>query len=792
MKMLYCKMCMVSILMAGMIVSAQDWNRWRGPNQNGITNSKGTFQYKDGFGLEVEWKTKLGVAYSSVSVVGNQAVTMISDGKTDFVVSFDVITKKETWKYIIGPAYKSIGPDHDGPNSTPFIENGVVYGLGANGNLFAIQLKDGKEIWKKNLTKDFSSTAPEYGFTTSPIIADGVLIVQTGQNGKIVSGLNPKTGEELWGGGDGVVKFQSPIYVELSGHKQVVGASDKKVFSFDAKTGKIFWEYPLKGDHQSNTPLLVGKDRIFIRTSNRESSLLKIKSENGKFTVENVWTVSQGSGSLSEPIYYDGAIYSYTRRFLACLDVETGELKWKSRPPGEGWLMMVDDQLVVLTRTGVLHIIKATTDAYKPLTSLKILDQIVWTPPTFANGRLFARSLEEIVTVKMEKGIKTVAVEQVQDEPVMKLPKTKFGQFVATLEKSTNKKEQIASFMKGKKSPIFEGQEYAHIIYNGPAEDLVLLGDMLEWGVEAQMNRVEGTNFFYASFKLAPDARLNYFLVRDFDNRITDPLNPVKVQSIVGECSQLAMPKWSFPEHLNDSAGQAKGTIEQIEIKGSIFKETRKADVYLPFNYKNSSDRYPVVYINYGIRAVQMGKVNQSLDNLIGKSVKPVIAVFIQAPNSGREFARNDRDKYAEMIKKELIPYIDSHYRTLSKPDNRAFMGGDEGGYAAIYAAFKYPNTFGKVAGQSTHLMPTAGGNELFELVKSAPKTSLKIYLDWGAYDYRNKAQNFNWIEYNKDFAKLLKDQGYSVHMSEVNEGWGWASWRNRTDKILAFFFPNQ
>ena len=778
------------LFLVGIAVSAQDWNRWRGPSQNGAIDSGGTFKHQEGYGLKLEWKSKFGVSYSSISVAGDQAVTMASDGTTDFVVCLDVKTKKELWKYAIGPAYKNIGPDHDGPNSTPFIENGVVYGLGANGFLFSLKLSDGQEIWKKHLVKDFGSKAPEYGFTTSPIIAEGVLIVQTGKEGKIVSGLDPQSGEELWAMGEGTMHFQSPVYGEIAGTRQVILCGDRILMGINPKTGEQYWQYALKGEHQSNTPLLIGNDRVFIRNSNRDSAMVQVENKDGKFGAREIWTVAQGSGSLADPVYYKGYIYSYSTRFLSCLDEKTGALKWKSRPPGDGFLTLVDDQLVILTRQGVLHIIKASPDAYTPLTSLKVLDEVVWTPPSFANGKVFVRSIGEIATVVLERGIQTAAAEVRPPVTIPKLTETEFGKFVQKLEASADKKAMIEAFMKGKKSPIIEEKEYAHIIFNGPAKDLVLFGDMLETGNEAPLNHVEGTEFWYASFKLPSDARLSYWFNKDFDNRITDPLNAVKVPSLFGECSQLAMPDWVEPDHLKDPAANNKGKMENLEIAGTIFTDPRKVDVYLPAGYETSSEKYPVVYVNYGINAILMGKMVNTLDNLIGKKISPMVVVFIQAPNSGREYARVDKDKHAEMIKEELIPYIDSHFRTQANAAGRAYMGGDEGGYAAFYAALKYPGTFSKVAGQSTHLMPTAGGNELTDLVKNTPKSALEFYLEWGTYDYRNEAGGFNWITYNQEFAKLLKEKGYSVHENSVNEGWGWANWRNRTDRILEFFFP--
>jgi enterochelin esterase-like enzyme len=214
--------------------------------------------------------------------------------------------------------------------------------------------------------------------------------------------------------------------------------------------------------------------------------------------------------------------------------------------------------------------------------------------------------------------------------------------------------------------------------------------------------------------------------------------------------------------------------------------------VYLPVGYDASDQRYPTLYVNYGRLSIDAARIPNTLDNLIGKTVRPVIAVFIYTPNGFAEYARAQRDQYAEMVAKELVPFIDKTYRTIAKAEARAFMGGDEGGYAAINTAFQHPGVIGMLAGQSTHLLTGAGGDELRDLIRNSEKIPVRFYLDWGAYDYRNTQGGYSWITDNKNLVTMLEEKGYSWTGGEVSEGWGFASWRNRTDKILEEFFPLQ
>ena len=141
------------------------------------------------------------------------------------------------------------------------------------------------------------------------------------------------------------------------------------------------------------------------------------------------------------------------------------------------------------------------------------------------------------------------------------------------------------------------------------------------------------------------------------------------------------------------------------------------------------------------------------------------------------------------MIAEELVPFIDGRYRTKAEKNARLVMGGDEGGYSALYTVFKNPGVFGNVAGQSSHLM-SAEGDELRSLIEGSPFQEVNIYLDWGKYDYRSASADYNWADNNRAFVELFRKKGYTVTAVEVNEGMGWTSWRTRTDKVLETFFP--
>ena len=194
------------------------------------------------FALEVVWKKSLGSGYSGIAMAEGLAITMFSNGEFDNLVALDAFTGEEIWRYEIATTYRGHSGSDDGPRSTPIVDGGVVYGLGPKGNLFAVSLADGREIWSKKIEEELGARAPFLGFATTPIVEGEVLVVQTGgREGRSISGLSKKTGELLWSVGDDNVGYQSPAVLMLAGQRQVVSVSNKGMMGILPRTGEVLW-----------------------------------------------------------------------------------------------------------------------------------------------------------------------------------------------------------------------------------------------------------------------------------------------------------------------------------------------------------------------------------------------------------------------------------------------------------------------------------------------------------------------------------------------------------------------
>jgi len=166
------------------------------------------------FGLSMAWTRELGSGYSAISIAGDRAVTQFAAGEQDVIAAFDTASGEELWRYALGESYQGHTGSDDGPLSTPAIEGDAVYALGPRGRLVALALADGSERWAHDLDES-NSTAPFYGYTSSPLVTGGLVIVATGGEGHAVTAFDAVSGETRWTAGDDSVSYQTPSLVRL-------------------------------------------------------------------------------------------------------------------------------------------------------------------------------------------------------------------------------------------------------------------------------------------------------------------------------------------------------------------------------------------------------------------------------------------------------------------------------------------------------------------------------------------------------------------------------------------------
>lgn len=179
------------------------------------------------------------------------------------------------------------------------------------------------------------------------------------------------------------------------------------------------------------------------------------------------------------------------------------------------------------------------------------------------------------------------------------------------------------------------------------------------------------------------------------------------------------------------------GQILSDSIPSTHMNGELKFQIYLPPCYdQNTVQRYPVLYLVHGQsfnedQWVRLG-APEAADEQIAAGMPPFIMVM---PFDKYHYRQPEADPFDEAVIEELIPFIDSTYRTLPERTSRAVGGLSRGGGWALHFALNYPDLFGAFGGHSLAILDE-DGRRISRLLDSIPVEDMpRIYMDIGKSD---------------------------------------------------------
>lgn len=328
-------------------------------------------------------------------------------------------------------------------------------------------------------------------------------------------------------------------------------------------------------------------------------------------------------------------------------------------------------------------------------------------------------------------------------------------------------------------------------LYRGNANSVKWHGDFNSWSGDSDFpnvgTQINGTDIWMLKAHFPSNARIDYKI--EIDNEwMLDPINPNYQWSGFGPNSELRMPAYKAEPLINRIPEAEQGTYsDNKRIKSSALNYTLQYRVYTPPNYSNLKD-LPVLYVLDGHEYAndQLGATITVLDNLIHlNKIKPIIAVFIDPrdPNNldinrrTQEFATSQ--DYNNFFVNELIPQINSTYKTSKRKQDIGLLGTSLGGLNTTYLGFKNPSLIGNLAIQAPAFWYKE--KQIFDLVRQTNSASFNVFMSVGTIgdniiDARQMNQEFKRLKLNTNYI-------------EVNEGHSWGAWSAQIDDILLQFY---
>jgi outer membrane protein assembly factor BamB len=791
---------------------AQDWPEFRGADGTGLVTADGILTRNRRIGLKTRWKKKLGSGYSSVVVSGEKVVTMYSDETNDLIGCFAAKDGETLWSVPIGSRFKGENGSFDGPISTPLIRDGRVFGLSPMGKMYCLSLEDGSEIWSRDFLEENVAVKPLYGFATSPILVEDTLVLQLGAMEKSLTGLNPETGETKWACSSDRINSQSPALIEIEGKQIVLAAGGKNLTGVSPVDGSVLFEHPHEGRNGSAMiPVVFDKNKVLMTLDDGFSTAVSIRAIGDGYQVSEEWKERSIKNTYNVPVEFEGCFYAYSTRILTCVDSATGTPKWKSREPADGFLIVVDGHVILNTKRGSLHVLRATPDSCEEIVGLKVFDDLVWSVPAYSKDAIFTRSLGELACVDLVGSTDSVA-----NETQTKIG-AEFSAMLAEAKASDAPQAIVDRYFESKAEfPLVEN-DLAHFVYQGEANDVAVAGDMFGARQERKMQQITGTNTWFYVAQLPTDVRLNYIYLVNFKPQ-TDPRNDRKSTSTIYagemefairlekeaplEMSWFGMPDWNEPSFL-EPVEQLRGEIvtKTIPIPTKTEGENPQATeptprdatneglevkVYLPPGYQAGDDKYPVVYVFDGSAAMKHGRLHELADQMF--SGKSEASEKSQAPKAILVFVdRMPVPGFADLIATSIVPFVDENFRTIPERTSRACMANGLSSSVAFQMVTKHESVFG-IASAQTPLVFDAGQQQAVAGMKALKKPT-QVFLEWGTFDMFNPDENWDSRKIGKKlFDEFSKSENVTMHGGEVADSTDWASWRNRFDLILKMF----
>ncbi len=259
---------------------------------------------------------------------------------------------------------------------------------------------------------------------------------------------------------------------------------------------------------------------------------------------------------------------------------------------------------------------------------------------------------------------------------------------------------------------------------------------------------------------------------------------------------------------LDDGAFFAKANVPHGKVEQASYKnyagEDKRMHVYLPPDYeRNAGARYPVLYLNHGggdddskwssEDARNGGNAGNILDNLIaaGKA-KGMIVVM---PNTrgcatAEPSPPGSDDKCSQEFVKDIIPYIDGHYRTKASREYRALAGLSMGGFVVMHTGFPHLDTFSELYIYSSGHIADSALKKFDEYYGPSMKEAafndrfrVPLYMAAGETDIALRNGQ-------KDLA-LFNQYGVRNFWVLSTGGHEWANWRRYLYQTAQIMFPD-
>lgn len=376
-----------------------------GPDRDGVLAGPKLETNWLAFPPEVLWRQPVGAAWSGFAIVGDVCITQEQRGADECVAAYELRTGKPVWAHTNQGRYDTVIAG-EGPRATPTIVGNRVFTCGAMGVLNCLDLASGKLIWTRDIIADSGGKIPQWGYTASPLVVDGLVMVHGGEEvQRSVFAYRIEDGTRAWTAGTSPQSYASLTLATLAETKQVLAFNDGSISAHDPATGATLWEKNWgNGNVVCASPVVVGSNQVLFSSGyGVGAELIEIsRVSTNRLSAKLVWKSIRMKSKFAHMFARGGNLYGLDDGIFACVNLDDGAQRWKEGRYGHGQGLLVGENYLLMAESGELVLLRLTPESPNELARFRVFNSKTWNPIALAGDLLLVRNDREAVCLRLK------------------------------------------------------------------------------------------------------------------------------------------------------------------------------------------------------------------------------------------------------------------------------------------------------------------------------------------------------------------------------------------------------